>query len=447
MEKIVVIGGDAAGMTAASKIRRENEKCEIIVFEKGRYTSYAACGIPYFIAGYVDKKQELIARTPKEFIEEYNIMVKILHEVVEIDTAKKEVIVKDLTSKKTFRESYDKLLIATGASPVIPPIDGISAKGIFSVSNLTDAQSIHNFIEKRKPKKAVVVGGGYIGIEMAEALLQQKISVSLIDMSPQIMNTLDEDIAEIIQKQMEKEGVKLYLSEKLTSFETNNDGEVAGVVTDKRKLPADLVILGIGVKPNSDLAKNAGLKLGEKDAVLVDKSMKTSDEFIWAAGDCATSWHLLKKQFVSIALGTIASKQGLIAGINMSGGDEKLDGVLGTAITKFNDFEIARTGLSEKEARELKLAVKTAVIDTRTKPGYYPESEKITVKLVMDKKTTRIVGGQIVGFAGAAKRIDTIAAAITGKLTAHDIAYMDLSYAPPFSPVWDPVQIAARQLI
>ncbi len=446
MEKIVVIGGDAAGMTAASKIRRENDKCEIIVFEKGRYTSYAACGIPYFIAGYVDKKQDLIARTPKEFIEKQNIAVKTFYEVVEIDTENKTVKVAGLETKKTFRENYDKLLITTGASPIVPPIEGISAKGVFSVSNLTDAQRIFNFIENHKPKKAVVVGGGYIGIEMAEALLQQKISVSLIDMSPQIMNTLDEDMADIIEKQMKKEGVKLFLEEKLTSFETNNS-EITGVITDKRRLSADLVILGIGVKPNSDLAKNAGLKLGEKDAILIDKSMKTSDEHIWAAGDCATSYHLLKKKFVSIALGTIASKQGLISGINMSGGNEKLDGVLGTAITKFNHLEIARTGLSEKETRELKLAVRTAVIDTRTKPGYYPGSEEITVKLVMDKKTSRIVGGQIVGFSGAAKRIDTVAAAITGKLTARDVAYMDLSYAPPFSPVWDPVQIAARQLI
>ncbi len=447
MEKIVIIGGDAAGMTAASKIRRTDKKCEITVFEKGEHTSYAACGIPYFVAGYVDKKRHLIARTPEEFAEKQRIRVNIRHEAIKIDRERKEVEVIDLKTKKSLRIPYDKLLIATGASPVVPHVDGIKAKGVFTVSNLTDAQRIHHFIQKQKPKKAVVVGGGYIGLEMAEALLERDAAVSLIDMSPQVMNTMDEDMAGVIQKYMKKEGVKLYLNEGLKKIEKNEKGEAIAVVTDKHTLQADLVILGIGIKPNSGLAKDAGLKLGEKEAILVDKTMRTSDEFIWAAGDCATSYHLVKEKPVSIALGTVANKHGLIAGTNMSGADEEFPGVIGTAITKFKAMEIARTGLSEKEAAELNIPVKTTVITSKTKAGYYPGSEEITVKLVAEESSLRLLGGQIVGFAGSGKRIDTLAAAITAKLTARDLAFMDLSYAPPFSPVWDPVQIAARQLI
>ena len=445
--KLIVIGGDAAGMTAASKIRREQPKREIIVFERGNHTSYAACGIPYYIGGHVESAEDLIARKPEVFREKQNIDVRIRHEVIEIDAANKQVRVKDLGNDKEYNESWDDLLIATGASPVIPDLKGIDAKGVFALSTLQSGIDVLKYIEEARPAKAVIVGGGYIGIEMAEGLLDREMDVTLIDMAPQLMSTMDKDMAELILEFMKKEGVKVLLNEKLSRFEKNADGKIESVVTDKQSLPADLVILGMGVKPNSELASAAGIKSGAGNAICIKKNMTTSVPHIWAAGDCAESYHLLKKQQVFVPLGTVANKHGQVAGINISGGDAEFPGVLGTAITKFRELEISRTGLSEKEAKELGLDCKSNTIEAATLSSYYPGNGKMTVKLVIEKETGRLLGGQIVGTSGAAKRIDTIAAAITGNMTVQNLVDMDLSYAPPFSPVWDPVQIAARTLL
>jgi NADPH-dependent 2,4-dienoyl-CoA reductase/sulfur reductase-like enzyme len=446
-KKIVIIGGDAAGMTAASKIRREQPKREIIVFERGYHTSYAACGIPYYIAGHVESEEDLIARKPEVFREKQNIDVRIRHEVIEIDAANKQVRVKDLENDKEYQESWDDLLIATGASPGIPNLEGVDAKGVFALSNLQSGIDVFNYMKKNNPKKAVIVGGGYIGIEMAEALLDRDMDVTLIDMAPQVMAAMDEDMAELILEFMKKEGIKVFLEEKLSRFEKGAEGKIKSIVTDKKSLPADLVILGMGVKPSSELAAAAGIKLGAGNAICVEKDLTTSVPHVWAAGDCAESYHLLKKQQVFVPLGTVASKHGQVAGINISGGEAEFPGVLGTAITKFRELEISRTGLSEKEAKELGLNYKSNTIDAPTLSSYFPGTGKMTVKLVIEKETGRMLGGQIVGTNGAAKRIDTIAAAITGNMNAQQLVDMDLSYAPPFSPVWDPVQIAARTLI
>jgi NADPH-dependent 2,4-dienoyl-CoA reductase/sulfur reductase-like enzyme len=446
-KKIVIIGGDAAGMTAASKIRREQPEREIIVFERGKYTSYAACGIPYYIAGHVESEEDLIARKPEVFRERQNIDVRIRHEVIEIDAANKQVRLKDLDNDKEYQESWDDLLIATGASPVIPDLEGVDAKGVFALSTLQSGIDVFRYMKKTNPKKAVIVGGGYIGIEMAEALLDRDMDVTLIDMAPQVMTTMDMDMADLILEFMKKEGIKVFLEEKLSRFEKDADSRIKSVVTDKQSLPADFVILGMGVKPNSELAAAAGIKMGAGNAICVKKDLTTSVPHIWAAGDCAESYHIIKQQQVFVPLGTVASKHGLVAGINISGGDAEFPGVLGTAITKFRELEISRTGLSEKEAKELGMDYKSNMIEAPTLSSYFPGTGKMTVKLVIEKVTGRILGGQIVGTNGAAKRIDTIAAAITGNMTAQQLVDMDLSYAPPFSPVWDPVQIAARTLI
>ncbi len=445
--KLVIIGGDAAGMTAASKIRREQTSREIVVFERGPHTSYAACGIPYYIAGLIKSYDNLIARKPEVFLKKQNIDVRVLHEVVAIDTDKKHVRVKDLKSGEEFVETWDDLLIATGASPVIPPVDGVDAQGIFGLSALQSGIDVLKYIEKNKPASAVIAGGGYIGVEMAEALLDIGMNVTLIDMAPQVMSSMDKDIAEEISEFMAEEGVKVFLKEKLESFEKNSQGRVKAVITKKQSLEADIVIMGLGVKPNSGLAGKAGIDLGAGDAIRVSKKLRTSVPDIWAAGDCAESFHLLKKRQVYIPLGTVANKQGLVAGINISGGDIVFPGVLGTAITKFRELEISRTGLSEKEAEELGIKYKTTNIDSTTLSGYFPGTGKMTIKLVAEENTGRILGGQIVGTIGAAKRIDTVVAAITAGMTAQQLMDLDLSYAPPFSPVWDPVQIAARTLI
>jgi len=446
-KKLVVIGGDAAGMSAASKVRREKPGWEIVVFEKSPHTSYAACGIPYYIADQVKQSESLIARTPETFIKDYQIQAKVNHEVLQIDPENRRILVKNLKSEATFWETYDELLIATGAAPILPDLPGIDATGVFSLSTLQSGIEARAYIDLNIPKKAVIVGGGYIGVEMAEALLDRDMHVTLVDRSSQLMRTLDPDMAILLADYMAENGIMLYMDESLTKIPTDGKGKVRQVETNKRKLEADVVIIGIGITPRSDLAKTAGLKLGDSGAILVNRHMRTSVNHIWAAGDCATSYHILREEETFRALGTIANKQGLVAGSNICGEKIEFPGIVGTAITKFLDMEIARTGLSESEAKEMNLEYDTSAIKSSNVASYYPGSAPIHVKLLARKDNKRIIGGQIVGFKGSAKRIDTIAAAIMGKLTTFDLAFMDLSYAPPFSGVWDPVQIAARRLL
>ncbi|MCA1757251.1 MAG: CoA-disulfide reductase [Bacteroidales bacterium] len=442
--KLVVIGGNAAGMTAASKVRREQPEREIVVFERGNHISYIACGMPYYIGGQVESGEQLIARKPEVFRDK-NIEVRIRHAVTEIDTKNKRVKVKNLAEEKDFWEPWDDLLIATGAAPIVPKMEKIDNSGVFALSSLQSGIDVLNFMEKEKPAKAVVVGGGYIGIEMAEAFIGSSIDVTVIDMASQLMTTLDKDMADILLEYMTEQQVKVFLDEKLVKFEMNSKGRVKSVITNKQTIPADIVILGMGVKPNAELAANAGIKLGAKDAIRVNKRLETSVPDIWAAGDCAESYHLVTRKQVHIALGTVAIKHGLVAGINISGGSAEFPGVLGTAITKFNEMEISRTGLSEKEVKKLDIDYQTETITSVTPANYYPGSENISVKLVVNKENQRIIGGQIVGFKGAAKRIDTIATAITAGFTVQQLKNLDLAYAPPFSTGWDPVQIAARR--
>lgn len=446
-KKIVVIGGDAAGMSAASKIRRTYKNWEITVFEKSPHTSYSACGMPYLIAGEVDKPEKLIARSPETFIQDYNIQAKTLHEVIQIDPSKQKILVKNLEKEEAFWESYDKLLIATGASPNKPTIPKINTQGVFCLSTLQSGIEVWQFMETHQPKKAVIVGGGYIGVEMAEALLEKGLEITVIDRSTYIMKTLDQDMSEEICQSMRKAGIQLLLEERLTAIETDENNQLQAVKTEKRHIPADLVILGLGVKPNTIIAEEAGIKLCDTGAILVNEKMETSISNIWAAGDCASSYHILKEKPMFIALGTIANKHGLIAGSNMAGENITFPGVLGTAITRFNELEIARTGLSEMEAKSMGLAYKATTIHSSNYAGYYPGAGKIKVKLLARKDNLQIIGAQIVGEQGAAKRIDTIVAAISAKQTTYGLAMMDLAYAPPFSNVWDPVQIAARQLL
>lgn len=444
--KLVVIGGDAAGMTAASKVRRENKDCEIIVFEKSKYVSYSACGIPYFISGKVTSSEELIIRTPEEFIKKYKIDTRILHEVLEVNTDKNQVLVHNSEDKTQFWESYDKLLIATGGKAFCPDVKNRDADGIFGISTLRSGIKVDNFIKNKKPKNAVIVGGGYIGLEMAEALLIKGLKVTLIDRSEEIMNTLDPDMGALVHKAMKNLGVKIYLQEELTGFETDKNG-VTSVITDKRNLKTDLVILGMGTTPNTAFLKNSKIRLDQKGAVVVAKTQRTNINNVWSAGDCATTTHLVTNKPFYIALGTVANKTGLVAGKNIGGGKAVFPGVVGTAVCKICVFEVARTGLLEKQLKELNIEYVQTMIKTKSRAGYYPDSKDIYVKLIAEKRTGRLLGGQIIGEEGAAKRIDVLATALTYKLTLRNIIDLDLSYAPPFSPVWDPVQTAARKLI
>lgn len=444
-DRIVIIGGDAAGMSAASKIRRVQSKRDILVLERTPFTSYSACGMPYFLGGMFDDYEQLIARKPKIFREKYNIDVRTNHEVVAIDPAHQRVTILTAQDREIY-ESYDQLLIATGARPFCPEVPNAHATGIFGLSTLASGLRVHDYITAQKPKSAIVVGGGYIGLEMAEALIRQKLDVSLVQRSAEVMGTLDPDMGKLVSKALRDIGVNLYLQEQLEAFEEKH-GAVTAVVTDKRTLPADLVILGMGVQPNAELAAEANIPLGAKGAIKVDSRMRTATENIWAAGDCAATVHRLSGQPVYIALGTVANKQGVVAGTNLSGGDAQFPGVVGTAVSKICDVEVARTGLQEKELRELNIGYVTATIKTKTRAGYFPGAGPITVKMIGEKGSGRLLGTQIVGMEGAAKRIDIVATALTAGMTVMDLIDLDLSYAPPFSPVWDPVQTAARQLV
>ncbi|MBA9073909.1 NADPH-dependent 2,4-dienoyl-CoA reductase/sulfur reductase-like enzyme [Flavobacterium gossypii] len=445
-QKLVIIGGDAAGMSAASKVRRENKEIEIIVFEKSEYTSYSACGIPYFISGKISSSEKLIVRSPEQFKKKHNIDARILHEVLEVDTSNNRVLVKNSTEKTQFWENYDKLLIATGGKAYCPDVANRDANGIFGVSTLRSGIKIDSYIKDFNPKNAVIVGGGYIGLEMAEALLIRGLKVSLVNRSEEIMNTLDPDMGTLIHKAMKNLGVTIYSNEELKHFETEKD-RISAVVTNKRTLKADLVILGMGTSPNTAFLKNSKIALSEKGAVKVARTQRTNIRNVWSAGDCAETFHLVSKKPFYVSLGTVANKTGVIAGKNIAGGKAVFPGVVGTAVCKICSYEVARTGLLEKELQKLNIEYVTTTIQSKTRAHYYPDAKDITVKLIADKKTGRLLGGQIVGEEGAAKRIDVLATALTNRLTLRNIIDLDLSYAPPFSPVWDPVQIAARKLI
>lgn len=386
----------------------------------------------------------LVIRTPERFREREGIDVRILHAVEEIDAAGSKVRVRDLQSGHEEWEPYDQLLIATGAVPVCPDLPGADAVDICGVNTLQSGIELRRLLDGGNATKAVVVGGGYIGLEMAEALVRRGLEVSLVARSPEVMGTLDADMGHLVSQALRDFGVTLYLEEALTGFETT-EGKVTGVATDKRTLPADIVILGLGVRPNTALAAAAGIPLGEKGSIRVNTRMETGVAGIWAAGDCAESFHLVSRRPFHIALGTVANRQGRVAGINLGGGYATFPGVMGTAVTKICQMEVARTGLQEKELSQLGVEWVSAVIKSRTKAGYFPGAGEITIKVLAERGSGRLLGGQIVGMEGSAKRIDTLATALHAGFTVEEMINLDLGYAPPFSPVWDPVVTAARE--
>ena len=445
-EKLVVIGGDAAGMAAASQARRRRsrDELEIVAFERGHYTSYSACGIPYFVGHVVEELDDLIVRTPEEFASKYSIDARIRHEVTSIDLEARTVSVCDLNAGRSLTEGFDKLLVATGGKPIRPPLPGNDATGIFGVQVLDDGLAIEQFIETRSPKTAVVVGGGYIGLEMAEAMVERGLEVSLVELGPQPMATLDPDMGKFVTEALEGLDIAVFTNEGVTSFESERSF-VTGVRTSRRLLSADIVVLGLGARPNTELAEAAGIPLGPTGGVVVDRQMRTEVEGVWAAGDCAEKFHLVSRKPVAFLLGTHANKEGRVAGINIGGGYETFPGVVGTAVTKVCGIQIGRTGLKETEAREAGFDYIVSTVDSTTRAGYFPGAADIKTKLIVEKHSGRLLGAQIIGQEGAAKRIDVLATALWNQMTVEAMLNMDVSYAPPFAPVWDPVLIAARK--
>lgn len=445
-DTLVIIGGDAAGMSAASKVRREQPGRKIIVFEKSQYTSYSACGIPYYISETVETYNELIVRSPETFRDKYNIDVRTLHKVLEVDTDSKSIKVLDKVKNETFRHQYGQLLIATGGKAYCPDVEGYGDEGIFGISTLKSGIRLESYLEEKKPETAVIIGGGYIGLEMAEALLIRGLKVTLVNRGEQVMNTLDPDMGALVSDAIRRLGVMLYLDEELVRFQSEN-GKVTAVVTDKRTIPADIVVLGMGSSPNTGFLQGSKIELGLKGAIKVNNRMQTNIPDVWAAGDCTETFNLVSQKHTYIALGTVANKTGLVAGANLAGENLVFPGAVGTAVCKVCSYEVARTGLKESEIKELGIEYATAIIKSKTRAHYYPGAKDIYVKLLAGKKDGRLLGAQIIGEEDAAKRIDVMATALTHGLTVQNIIDLDLSYAPPFSPVWDPVQTAARKLV
>ncbi|UCA52280.1 FAD-dependent oxidoreductase [Streptomyces sp. WA6-1-16] len=452
-ERLVVIGGDAAGMSAASQARRlkARDALEIVAFERGHFTSYSACGIPYWVGGDVEERDDLIARTPGEH-RERDIDLRMRTEVTELDVAGQRVKALDRESGNTYWTGFDKLVIATGARPVRPALPGMDAAGVHGVQTLDDGQALLDSLDALRsgegPRRAVVVGAGYIGVEMAEAMLKRGFEVTVLNRGEQPMATLDADMGRLVHDAMDGLGITTVNGAAVTKILTDRDGRVTEVVTEAGTYPADVVVLGIGVEPETALAREAGLPVGPHGGLLTDLAMRVvGHDNIWAGGDCVEVLDLVAGHTRHIALGTHANKHGQVIGSNVGGGYGTFPGVVGTAVSKVCDLEIARTGLREKDARAVGLRYVTATIESTQRAGYYPGAKPMTVKMIAELRTGRLLGVQIVGREGSAKRVDVAAVALTAGMTVEQMTALDLGYAPPFSPVWDPVLVAARKTV
>ncbi|MYW44548.1 FAD-dependent oxidoreductase [Streptomyces sp. SID161] len=446
-ERLVVIGGDAAGMSAASQARRLKGagELEIVAFERGNFSSFSACGIPYWVGGEVTERDRLIARTPEEH-RARDIDLRMRTEVTEIDPAGQRVRARDVDSGAEYWTSYDKLVIATGARPVRPDLPGADAPGVHGVQTLDDGQALLETLARTRGRDAVVVGAGYIGVEMAEALINRGFRVTVVNRGREPMSTLDPDMGRLVHRAMEGLGITMVNDTEVTKILTGQDGRVRAVGTEDAEYPADVVILGIGVRPETTLARAAGLPLGAHGGLLTDLAMRVRGyETVWAGGDCVEVLDLVSGQERYVPLGTHANKHGQVIGTNAGGGYATFPGVVGTAVSKVCDLEIARTGLREKDARQAGLRFETVTVESTSRAGYYPGAAPMTVKMLAEARTGRLLGVQIVGREGAGKRVDIAAVALTARMTVDQMTALDLGYAPPFSPVWDPVLVAARK--
>jgi NADPH-dependent 2,4-dienoyl-CoA reductase/sulfur reductase-like enzyme len=439
--KVIVIGGVAAGMSAASKIKRIDKAAEIVVYEKGSYLSYGACGLPYYVAGINEDYTKMIARTKEEF-EKTGMKIHLRHEIVKVVPEKKQVMVKDLEEGKLFIDSYDKLMISTGTVPVVPPLKGKDLKGVYVLKTLEDGLILKKAVEGSHIRNVVVVGGGYIGVEVAETLCHTGKNVRIVELAPRVLGPFDVELTDMVQKRMVEEGISLNLSEKVE--EIIGSQTVSGVRTNRGIYEADLIVLAIGVRPATAFLNGSGIALARNGAVIIDREMRTNIQDIYSAGDCAEVYHKVKEENSFIPLGTTANKCGRLAGENIMGKHNKYVGTLGSAAIKVLDYELGRTGLSESEARALSMDYKTVFVTANDHPAYYPNPTPIWIKLIYEDRTHRILGAQAIGKKGAVMRIDMFAIAIHNNMTTEDLGMVDLCYAPPFAGVWDAVHIACN---
>ncbi|BCK67837.1 flavoprotein oxidoreductase [Streptomyces libani subsp. rufus] len=446
-ERLVVVGGDAAGMAAASQARRLRKPDELAItaFERGHFTSYSACGIPYWVGGDVDGPDALIARTAEEH-RARDIDLRMRTEVTELDLDRGRVRTRELDNGGESWTGFDKLVLATGARPRRPGLPGIDAPGVHGVQTLDDGQALLDTLDASSGRRAVVVGAGYIGVEMAEALIRRGYEVTVLEQSAQPMSTLDPDMGALVHEAMCGMGIETVCGTTVTGVLTDTAGRARAVTTEDGEYPADVVVLGLGVRPETTLAAAAGLPLGESGGLLTDLAMRVrGQDHIWAGGDCVEVLDLVSGRTRHIALGTHANKHGQVIGANVGGGYATFPGVVGTAVSKVCDLEIARTGLLEREALAAGLRFVTATVEATNRAGYYPGARPMHVKMLAERRTGRLLGVQIVGREGAGKRVDIAAVALTASMTVERMTALDLGYAPPFSPVWDPVLVAARK--
>ncbi|MFV8826309.1 FAD-dependent oxidoreductase [Alkalihalobacterium sp. APHAB7] len=441
--KYVIIGGDAAGMSAAMQIVRNEDNPTITTLERGGYYSYAQCGLPYVVGGHIPSTEKLIARDVETFREKYKIDARTYHEVNQIDTNEKTVSGFNLKNNERFTIEYDKLLIATGADPVIPNWKGRDLKGIHTIKTIPDIKDLQENLSQHV-KKATIIGGGYIGLEMAENLVDIGLEVAIIEQQNQLATIFDEDMANLIHDEAKKHGVHLYLNESVQSFE-GADGVVQKINTNQQQIDTDLVIIAVGARPNTGFLKDTDLHFFANGAIIVDAYMKTNLEDVWAAGDCATQFHRVKQKNDHIPLGTHANKQGRVAGLNMVGIPRLFKGVTGTSILKFFDLTLARTGLNETEVQQLGLKYEIISGETLHIAGYYPDPKRLQLKMIYDKATTRLLGAQVIGEEGVDKRIDVLSVALHHNMTVAELEDLDLAYAPPYNGVWDPIQQLIRR--
>lgn len=438
--KVVIVGGVAGGATAATRLRRLNEHAQITVFERSGYISYANCGLPYYIGGVIEDKEELTLQTPESIWDRFRIDMKVHHEVTDIDTSQKTVTVHNLDSGKVYEESYDKLILSPGAKPVMPNLPGMDNEKIFTLRTVEDTLKIRAFVEERKPKTAVMVGGGFIGLEVAENLCDLGVKVTVVQRPKQLMNTLDYDMAALVHNKLRSKGISLKLGGDVIGFEEKEQLQV--LLKDDEPVSADMVLMAIGVSPESTLAKKVGLKLGMKGAIVVNDKMETSVPDIYAVGDAVQVKHTVTGKDAVISLAGPANKQGRIAADNICGLDSHYKGSMGSSVIKLFDMTAANTGLTEKAAKDAGIDYERVVLSPASHAGYYPGAKVMTMKVVYEKNTLRILGAQIVGYDGADKRLDVIATAISAGLKADMLKDLDLAYAPPYSSAKDPVNMA-----
>lgn len=438
--RLIVVGGNATGLSGASKVRRERADFEIVVYEKTDEISYSQCGMPYYIGGLYDETENLFVKRPDDFKKD-NIDVKIFHEVIDINFDLKKVKVRDIKNSKIFEDSYDYLLIASGAKAKIPDIKGKDLNFVFPLKHVSDAIDIRKALERDDVKDVVIVGGGYVGLEVAESAVEHKKNVRIIQRPKRLMEIADEEFSEIIEKHLISYNVEINKEESLE--EIIGDEKVKKVKTDKGEYSCDLLILSIGVSPNTDFIKEGSLNM-EKGVIITDRFGKTSRENIYAAGDCTLIYNMLKDNYEYIPLGTYANKMGRICGINISGGEMKYRGSIGTSVVKILDLTYGKTGITEKEGRELGIELKSKMVTVFSHAKSYPKSEKIYIKVFYDDK--KIYGVQMIGKKGVAKRLDIFVLAIEHSISLDDLNYADFAYAPPYATPWEAVNIVAGAL-